>query len=80
MDWQTVFNLIGTGVMGLIGYFVKDVRDELRAAHAANAATKQTISDFRVKVAEDYVTHNDLGDIKATLVRIEQKLDGKADK
>lgn len=73
MDWQTVFNLLGTGVLGLVGWFIKDTKDDLKSITGA-------LADFRVKVAEDYVTHNDLTDIKDSLRRIEDKLDGKADK
>jgi hypothetical protein len=72
-DWQPVFNLLGTGVLAVVGYFVTRVIDDNKATAAALAA-------HQLDVARNYVTHTDLGDIKRTLERIENKLDGKADK
>ena len=73
MDWQALINLAAGTVVGVVGWFVKGVKDELREhTHKLN--------EFRLEVAKDYVTHTDLADIKNTLFRIETKLDAKQDK
>jgi hypothetical protein len=41
---------------------------------------EKSFNDFKVKVAEEYVTTHDLGDIKADIKLILAKMDGKADK
>ena len=38
------------------------------------------MTEFRIEVAKNYVTHSDLRKFEDTLVRIEAKLDAKADK
>lgn len=73
MDFQTAINLGASAVLAVVGWFVNGVRKDIREGQQALAA-------FQLKVAENYVTHTDLADIKAMLHRIEDKLDGKADK
>jgi hypothetical protein len=73
MDWQPIINIGATAVLGFIGWFVKGVKDDQRAHEIA-------LTSFRLEVAKEYVTHTDLGDIKSTLRRIEDKLDSKADR
>ena len=73
MDWQPIFNLLGAGVIAGVGWFLKGVIDE-------NKKTAETLGECRLDVARNYVTHGDLGDIKETLRRIEDKLDNKQDK
>ena len=73
MDWQSLLN-IGTGtVITLVGWFAKSTRDQA-------ARQEKDLTEFRIEVAKNYVTHTDLADIKNTLFRIETKLDAKADK
>lgn len=73
MDWQNIINLGAGAVVTVVGWFIKSVRDE---------STRQAkeLTEFRLEVAKDYVTHTDLADIKNTLFRIETKLDAKQDK
>ncbi len=52
-----------------IGYVIREYRSLERDFNA-----------FKVKVAEEYVTTHDLGDIKADIKLILNKLDGKADR
>ena len=73
MDWQPVFNLAGMAVLSAIGWFLKGVIDDAKT-------NREELTAHRLDVARNYVTHSDLGDIKRTLERIENKLDGKADK
>lgn len=73
MDYQVLFNIVATLAGFLGGWVLKGIRDDMRRldddvrAMPMNYVSK---TDYR----------NDLGDIKALLVRIEGKLDGKADK
>ena len=73
MDWQPLINIGATAVLGVIGWFVKGIRDDMRD-------TADMLNAFRIEVAKDYVTHVDLTDIKSALQRIEDKLDRKQDK
>jgi len=73
MDFQVLINLGAGSVLALISYFVREYREEMRQTAAA-------ITALRLKVAEEYVTHADLQEIRKALQRIEDKLDGKADK
>jgi len=73
MDWQNLINTGATIVVGVIGWFVKSTKDDLRTQ-------AKELQNFQLDVARNYVTHTDLDDIKKTLFRIETKLDAKADK
>jgi hypothetical protein len=73
MDWQNIINMGAATVVGIVGWFVKSTRDEARSQ-------ARELTEFRLEVAKNYVTHQDLADIKNTLFRIETKLDAKADK
>jgi hypothetical protein len=73
MDWQLLINIGAGTLLAWVGYMYRDakleIRDNSKALHA-----------LAIKVAQDYVTHSALADIKSTLRRIEEKLDDKADK
>lgn len=73
MDWQILINIGATVVLGTVGWFV-------RGNVAEQKETQRELTNLRIKVAQDYVTHAALNDIKTTLIRIENKLDQKADK
>ncbi len=73
MDWQSLINLGATVLLAAIGWFV-------RGTISKQEATATALTELRVRVAQDYVTHAHLRDIKDSLIRIEGKLDGKADK
>lgn len=77
MGWQELINLGAGGLLGVVGWFVRDM-------HTDAKADRQALADYKVKVAEEYVTKDHLtetmGDIKSSLRRIEDKIDGKADK
>ncbi len=62
-----------TIVLGTVGWFV-------RGNIAKQDETASQLTALRLKVAEDYVTHNHLRDIKDTLVRMEAKLEAKANR
>ncbi len=84
MDWQILINIGATCVLGVIGYFVKSVIDDQKEVASTLVADQKTaakdLNDLRIKVAQDYVTHAALRDIKDSLIRIEGKIDQKVDK
>jgi hypothetical protein len=73
MDWQTAFN-IAMAIAGVLGGWV---------IGRITKTLDQLDSDIRT-MPEKYVTkadHRDaMGEIRAALIRIESKLDGKQDK
>lgn len=73
MDWQTGFNIAVTLGAGMFGWIVGRITKTL----------DQLDADIR-GLPEKYVSkadyRSDLGDIKALLTRIDDKLDGKEDK
>lgn len=73
MDWQTLVNIGGTAGLSIVGWFI-------RSALAEAKEQRLSLVAFRIEVAKEYVTHTDLRRIEDALVRIEAKLDAKADK
>lgn len=95
VDWQTLFN-IAVGLVGLFGgYMLKSIFDAIKALQATDKDHSDTINNLRVVLPTIYVSKDDfqkMGDqifgairemkseTNATLVRIEGKIDNKADK
>lgn len=80
MDWQSILiaaTSIGTGI---VGYFVKQITRELEEASEKYDKNTAEINALQLDVAKNYVTHADLSDIKASLLRIEDKIDKKQDR
>ena len=73
MDLQTFINLGAGALLAVAGWFVRDLKAEVKA-------TAEMLASHRLEVARDYVTHTDLADIKRLLETIRDKLDKKADK
>jgi phage host-nuclease inhibitor protein Gam len=69
MDWQLLASWAVPVLAMAIGYCIREYRQ-----------LEKSFNDFKVKVAEEYVTTHDLGDIKADIKLILAKMDGKADK
>ena len=73
MDWQTILNLaLGVGLPILAGWVQKQA--------TARKELEDSFTAFRIKVAEEYVRHINLSEIKEQLTRIEGMLHTKADK
>lgn len=84
MDFQTAFN-IAVGLVGFFGgWYVKSIADSLNNLREADTKLTDKVQHIEVLVAGQYVRREDLhkhmDDIFSTLRRIEEKLDGKADK
>lgn len=77
MDWQLLFNLIGTAVMATIGWFARQLWDSVQDL-------KNDIKNIEVDLPTNYVRRVDIesqfNKLEASLQRILDKLDQKADK
>lgn len=73
MDWQLLFNVVAPLGAAVITGYIRSVQKRLDV-------TADELVALRLKVAEKYVTHEQLDDIKTMLRRIEDKLDEKADR
>jgi hypothetical protein len=73
MDWQLLINIGAGTLLAWVGYMYRDAKSEIRE-------NGKSLHALALKVAQDYVTHAALTDIRQTLRRIEDKLDDKADK
>jgi hypothetical protein len=77
MDWQLLFNLIGTAVMATIGWFARQLWDSVQDL-------KDDIKNIEVDLPTNYVRRVDIdaqfNKLEASLQRILDKLDQKADK
>lgn len=81
---QQVFN-ISVGVAGALGgWWMKAMWDALKDLQRADDRMAQQVSDLKVLVAGQYVSRESFDKLStaifAKLDRIEDKLDGKADK
>jgi hypothetical protein len=80
VDFQTIL-IVASGVgTSIVGWFVREIKKDLDEAAISHKANSLAINALQLDVAKNYVTHADLSDIKASLRRIEDKLDDKADK
>ena len=77
MDWQLLFNLIGTAIMATIGWFARQLWDSVKDL-------KEDIKNIQVDLPTNYVRKVDIeaqfNKLEASLQRILDKLDQKADK
>lgn len=84
MDYQTLFNIAG-GIAGFLGgWWMKVLHDSVRDLQDADKRLADKVSSIEVLVAGNYVKRDDFDKsveaIFRKLDRIEDKLDGKADK
>lgn len=80
MDAQTFFNLLMAGTGALGGWLVKIIFDSIKELRKRD----DQLEERQYTMQENYVRRDDfreaMGDIKNTLIRIEAKIDKKADK
>ena len=84
MDYQTLFNIAG-GLVGFLGgWWMKVLHESVRDLQDADKRLVDKVSSIEVLVAGNYVKRDDFDKsveaIFRKLDRIEDKLDGKADK
>lgn len=84
LEPQTVINFL-FGLLGLcLGYILNSVRAAVESLQRQDVTLAEKVQRIEVLVAGQYVQRKDLDTLwttmSAKLDRIEQKLDGKADK
>lgn len=80
MEFQPLLNWIGGLATLAITAWVGLTWNKQEALKSEADKLRQDLNDFKLKVAETHPTDDDMREIKATLLRIETKLDLKADK
>jgi hypothetical protein len=84
MDAQTAINIAFTMAGALGGWVLKFLHGELKALQRADISLTDKVQRIEVLVAGEYVKRDALERMEqalfAKLDRIEEKLDGKADK
>jgi hypothetical protein len=77
MDWTTIANGLFGILMTVFGAILKTLWDAVQVL-------RKDLSELQVKLPETYARKDEMqivfSDIKAHLIRIEAKLDGKADR
>lgn len=73
-----------TGIFSLIGWVITMLFSRLKDHQEAHEALEKDFNNHRLYSAQTFVTKSDISEMKTELVghllRIETKLDGKADK
>lgn len=64
MEPQGVFNVVAAAALSVLGWVARSVYSAIRALEV-------DLSEHKIAVARDYVTNEDLKEIKDALVRIE---------
>lgn len=84
MDWQAILNWGAPVVAAIMAAYTRHVQKQLDEQEARHDLLQGHFTQFQIKAAQEFVTHARLtdvmSDIRGTLHRIEEKLDGKADK
>ena len=77
MDFQTFYNLFGGAALAVAGWFARQI-------WGAVSELRSDLSKLREELPKTYLTRDDFKDgvreLKELLLRIETKLDTKADK
>jgi hypothetical protein len=77
MEWQPVINFIGSAILVAIGWWCKQIWDSIDRL-------KESVKEIEIDLPTNYVRKIDLeakfDKLEATLQRIIDKLDSKADK
>lgn len=81
---QTIVNIAFSALGALAAFVLHGLRDENKARKDENAKLLDRISELHSQIARDYVRRDDyrddIGEIKAGIVRIYDKLEEKADR
>lgn len=83
-DYQTLFNIAMATAAFFGGWLIKTVSTSVRDLQKSDTELASKVSDIAIQVVGGYVTRAEfqrgVEDMKATLRRIEDKLDHKQDK
>lgn len=84
MELQAAFNLMVLLASALGGWLLKSIYDAIKDLRDENGRLHTRVNDLSSHTSNTYVRKDDFRDaiidLKATLLRIEQKLDNKVDK
>lgn len=75
MDWSSILgalSIVSTVGMGVLGYYVSGQRDEAQSIRQELRDIENRASDFRERVAREYVPHSRFDE---TVREISRKLD-----
>ncbi|MBQ8171784.1 MAG: hypothetical protein IJZ95_07350 [Oscillospiraceae bacterium] len=73
MDFNTIFNLIISGGIGVIGFFLKHFFDKLN-----DCASKRQVHELQAKLDradEKYASKSELDELKKSIEKIESNID-----
>lgn len=76
MDWQpfqTIFNLVVAVALPAIGWFAREIFDDVKMV-------KASLNEHKVEVAKTYATNSDMTRIEDKLDRILDKIERKQDR
>lgn len=80
MDWQFLFNvavpIVGAIVTLIVLPWLRSIRQDATQAIDEARGAMEKLTLFKLDVAEKYVTHSDVQDIKAMLTQMSSKLEG----
>ncbi len=75
LEWQILFNVAGGLATLVVSGYVRFVQAQLANELNKREILEGKLADFQLKVAEKYVTHDDIRRIEEALIRIEAKFD-----
>ena len=73
IEYQSIINLAGGAVLAVIGWFARQIWDAVKEL-------RKDLHKIEVALPREYVRKDELGEIKAPIQKIFDKLDGKQDK
>lgn len=73
IDYQSIVNLVGGAILAVIGWFARQLWDAVKEL-------RRDLHKIEIALPRDYVRKDELGEIKALIQKIFDKLDGKVDK
>jgi hypothetical protein len=73
IDYQGIINLAGGAILAVIGWFARQIWDAVKEL-------RRDLHKIEVALPREYVRKDELGEIKALIQKIFDKLDGKVDK
>ena len=75
MDWQTILTaVIGVGT-SIVGWLVRDLKNEQQSNSAAIRSLETELNAHKIDVAKNHATKHDLGLIDSKLDKMNDKLD-----
>lgn len=84
MEWNMIIQVAGGGVIALLGFLLSRTYGRIDSAHEELSVVRKDMTELALQVAKDYIRRDDFRAVTDAIFnkldRIEDKLDGKADK